>query len=114
MLTKDEAALALKGKKFDDEKPRMDLLPQAALLGIAEVLTFGANKYGDHNWRGGIAYSRLIAAAYRHLGAFNDGEDLDGESKLSHLKHLGCCVAFLIEQEAKGTGLDDRYRRDRT
>jgi hypothetical protein len=88
----------------------MDLLPTASLKAIAEVLTFGAKKYDAHNWRGGIEYSRLIGAAMRHLTAYNDGEDADPESGLSHLAHLGCCVLFLLEQEAKGTGQDDRYR----
>lgn len=102
--------LNLEGKKYDEEKPRTDLLPTAPLLAIAEVLGFGAKKYDAHNWRGGIAYSRLIGAAMRHLLAYNDGEDKDPESGLSHLAHLGCCVVFLLEQEAKGTGLDDRYK----
>lgn len=103
----------LKGNKNDQEKIRTDLLPTMPLLKIAEVLTFGARKYADHNWRGGIQYSRLIGAALRHLLAFNDGEDKDPESNLSHLAHLGCCVLFLLEQEAKGTGLDDRYKPDK-
>lgn len=90
----------------------MELLPTIPLRAIAEVLTFGAKKYDAHNWRGGIEYSRLIGAAYRHLSAYNDGEDKDPESGLSHLAHLGCCVLFLLEQEAKGTGHDDRYRPD--
>jgi len=103
-------AQQLTGKKHDQEKPRTDLLPTAPLFAIAEVLGFGAKKYAAHNWRGGIEYSRLIGAAMRHLLAFNDGEDTDPESGLSHLAHLGCCVLFLLEQEAKGTGLDDRYK----
>lgn len=100
----------LTGQKHDQEKPRTDLLPTAPLLKIAEVLGFGAKKYDAHNWRGGIEYSRLLGAALRHLLAFNDGEDIDPESGLSHLAHLGCCVLFLLEQEAKGTGVDDRYK----
>lgn len=100
----------LSGVKNDQEKPRTDLLPTVPLFKIAEVLGFGAKKYAAHNWRGGIEYSRLIGAALRHLLAFNDGEDKDPESGLSHLAHLGCCVLFLLEQEAKGTGLDDRYK----
>lgn len=103
-------ATELTGKKLDSEKPRADLLPTAPLLAIAQVLGFGAKKYDAHNWRGGIEYSRLIGAALRHLLAYNDGEDKDPESGLSHLAHLGCCVLFLLEQEAKGTGLDDRYK----
>ncbi len=61
------------GSKYDGEKPRMDLLDADFLEGVAEVLTFGARKYAAHNWRGGIHYSRLIAALYRHLGAINRG-----------------------------------------
>lgn len=40
--------------KHDQEKPRVELLPSVPLLMIAEVLTFGANKYAAHNWRGGF------------------------------------------------------------
>jgi hypothetical protein len=103
----------LTGIKHDGEKPRMDLLPTVPMVEIAKVLTFGAKKYAAHNWRGGIEYSRLIGSAYRHLSAFNDGEDYDPESGLPHLAHLGCCVFFLLEQFVKGTGLDDRYKTDK-
>lgn len=99
----------LTGKKADTEKPRMELLPFLPMLEIAKVLTFGAQKYDAHNWRGGIEQSRLIGAAYRHLGAYNDGEDVDPESGLPHLAHLGCCVMFMLEQHLRGTGRDDRY-----
>lgn len=88
----------------------MDLLPTAPLTEIAKVLTFGAEKYDAHNWRGGLKQSRLIASALRHLLAYNDGEDNDPESGLPHLAHLGCCVVFMLEQHVKGTGEDDRYR----
>lgn len=96
--------------KYDGEKPRMELLPTAPMVEIAKVLTFGAKKYAAHNWRGGFDYSRLVGAAMRHLTAFNDGEDLDPESGLSHIAHLGCCTMFLLEQIEKGTGTDDRYK----
>ena len=96
--------------KFDNEKPGMDLLPVAAKRAIAEVFDFGAKKYARHNWRCGFNYSRLIAAAERHLDAFNDGEDLDPESGKSHLAHLGCCVLMLLESTIKGYGTDDRYK----
>ena len=39
------------GKKYDANKPRWDLLPLDALEGAADILTFGAKKYSDHNWR---------------------------------------------------------------
>lgn len=100
------------GRKDDSEKPRMDLLDADFLEGVARVLTFGASKYAAHNWRGGIKYSRLIAAAYRHLGAINRGEDTDSESGLLHAYHLGCCIMFLASMQTKRPELDDRYKEN--
>jgi hypothetical protein len=99
------------GKKFDGGKPRMELLSREALVQVAMVLTFGAQKYDAHNWRGGIHWSRVIGAAMRHLTAFNDGEDKDPESGLSHLAHAACCLMFLLEYEKTRKELDDRYVR---
>jgi hypothetical protein len=98
------------GLKFDSEKPRMDLLDPLFLEAVAEVLTFGAKKYSAHNWRNGIHVSRLIAAAYRHLGAINRGEDIDPESGKPHTAHLGCCIQFLHWMLAKKPAFDDRWK----
>lgn len=103
-------AKELKGTKHDQEKPPVELLSPAFLLGVAAVLGFGAKKYAAHNWRGGIAYSRILGAIGRHFLAIVDGEDIDPESGLPHVDHLGCEVMFLSEQMKKGTGLDDRYK----
>lgn len=102
-------AIEPKGLKYDSEKPRMDLLDPSALEGLAEVLTFGAKKYAAHNWRGGIEYSRLIAAIYRHLNAINRGEDSDPESGLPHIDHLGCCWMFLSYFMKHRPDLDNRW-----
>jgi hypothetical protein len=103
-------AAKISGQKHDNGKSRVDLLPSKPLLMIGDVLAFGAQKYAAHNWREGFDQSRLIGAAMRHLLAYNDGEDNDPESGLSHLAHLGCCVLFLLEHQAKGIGRDDRYK----
>lgn len=97
------------GVKHDEGKPRMDLLPPEALREIAEVLGVGAQKYDAHNWRKGFAYSRLTAAALRHLFAWVGGENKDPESGKSHLAHAACCLMFLITFEQTNTGTDDRY-----
>lgn len=100
------------GLKYDQQKPRMDLLDANWLESVASVLTFGAKKYAANNWRNGIAVSRLIAASYRHLGAINRGEDIDPESGLRHVDHLGCCVMFLSEM-LKQEKFDDRYKENK-
>lgn len=110
LMVYEDTKLALKeGTKHDAEKPRMDLLDNYFLEGVASVLSFGAKKYAAHNWRKGIPLSRLIAAAYRHLGAFNSGEDLDPESGLPHLHHLGCCIMFLSWMHETKPSQDDRF-----
>lgn len=98
--------------KFDDNKLPVNLLSTEALLQTAAVLKFGADKYAEHNWRAGFAWSRPLAAAMRHIMAFNDGEDKDPESGLSHLAHAMCCIMFLLEFEKTHRELDDRYKVD--
>lgn len=98
------------GTKHDTGKPRMELLCPIALERTAWVLTDGAKKYADHNWRKGFAWSRLLGAALRHLLAYMRGEDRDPESGRSHLDHLACCVMFLQTHEAGRLGTDDRYK----
>ena len=97
--------------KEDEDKPRIDLIPPQAIIDIAEVLTYGAGKYDSHNWRdnGGLDYSRLYAAAQRHLLSFWDGQSLDKETGMSHLAHAACCIVFLMSYEAEDNGKDDRY-----
>ena len=97
------------GRKDDSGKLRMDLLAPEFLLGTAEVLTFGANKYGDRNWEAGIKYSRVFAALMRHLWRWWASEPFDAETGMSHLKHAACCIMFLLAYEARRTiEFDDR------
>lgn len=96
--------------KFDHDKLPLNLLSSEAMNQTAAVLKFGAQKYAEHNWRKGFAWSRPLAAAMRHLTAFNDGEDKDSESGLSHLAHAACCIMFLLEFEKTHKHLDDRYK----
>lgn len=98
------------GVKFDQDKPRMDLLDPLWLEETAKVLGFGAKKYAAHNWRQGIAQSRLIGAALRHLMAHQRGEDKDPESGLPHLAHASCCLMFLTNMAVTRPELDDRYK----
>lgn len=99
----------MEATKFDSEKPRMDLLDADALIGLADVLTFGAKKYSSHNWRKGIENSRLIAALLRHLMSIQKGEHTDPESGLPHIDHVGACWMFLSNNMKNRPDLDDTY-----
>lgn len=94
--------------KHDQPKVRVDLLPVTSLEEISKVLAFGAAKYGDYNWAKGMKWSRLYAAALRHLFAWFAGQDKDEESGLRHLAHAGCCILFLLHYDVYSIGEDDR------
>lgn len=98
----------MSGVKFDEDKVRMELLPPELLVGTAQILTFGAEKYSDRNWEEGMDWSRVFGALMRHMWAWWGGEHLDPETGASHLKHAACCIAFLMAYEERGTGKDDR------
>lgn len=96
------------GIKYDSGKPRLELLPPELLLGVADILTFGAQKYSDRNWELGMNWSRVFGALMRHMWAWWRGENVDSETGKSHLWHAGCCIAFLIAYEQRQVGQDDR------
>ena len=100
-------ATELKGVKFDSGKVRIDLLTVSmpnAVLAVGKVLTFGANKYSDDNWKKvPEANTRYSAALDRHMNALHRGEEQDPETGLSHLAHAACCVLFMLELSHRGT-----------
>lgn len=98
------------GVKHDQGKEPLALLSTVWLLGVARVMGFGAVKYAAHNWRQGLQRSRLVSAAMRHILAYNEGEDKDPETGLSHLDHASCCLMFAREMHETHSELDDRYK----
>lgn len=101
------------GRKDDQGKLPLELLPTDALEAVAEVLRVGRDKYGARNWEAGMAWSRLYAAALRHLWAWWRGQDGDPETGLSHLAHVCCCALFLLAYHLRRHGADDRPETER-
>lgn len=83
------------GVKGDGGKPRWSLLPWKQIGEIVKVLTKGAEKYNDDNWKK-VEPERYKSAMFRHLAAWADGEKNDPEWGLSHLAHAGCCLLYLM------------------
>ena len=85
------------GAKGDAGKPRMDLLPMMALEAVAEVMTYGANKYTDGGWREvPEGDKRYKAALLRHM-VKEEYEDYDDETGLLHLAHEACNALFRLQ-----------------
>jgi hypothetical protein len=85
------------GKRFNKGKIRYDLVPAFAQEQYAKVLTQGAAKYGEDNWKRGMKWTTVLASLERHLMAIKRGEDYDAETKLLHSAHIMCNAAFLTE-----------------
>jgi hypothetical protein len=85
------------GIKYDTGKLRWDLLPLEEIEKIVEVLSDGAEKYDDNNWKElDNPKERYFAALMRHLVAYRKGEILDPESGRTHLAHAATNLIFLM------------------
>ena len=97
-----------RAKKFDSGKPDLSLIPRVALDEEARAFMYGAEKYGRHNFHKGMEVSRLVAAALRHITAYNEGSNVDSESGVSHLGHARACLSMILKQHELCTLIDDR------
>lgn len=102
------ACLPPGGKHFDEGKPRVDLLPPAALVGVAEIFGYGAKKYGERNWQKGVLNSKLLGSTLRHIFAHMGGETVDKESGLPHLNHALCDLMMIVDNMVNRPEMDDR------
>lgn len=91
------------GTKADQGKPRWDLMPWDSLREVTKVITYGANKYADDNWKA-VSPSRIryTRAAIGHIVDWFTGEENDTESGLHHLAHATCCLLFLLWFDLNG------------
>ena len=94
-----------KALRYNDGKPRISLVDEDFIKEIAEVMTYGMEKYtvekegkivtGKDNWRKGASWSETLDSLYRHLHAFRKRELMDPESLKHHLAHAAANIMFL-------------------
>ena len=85
--------------KHDKGKPMYHLVEPDVIEQLAEVLTFGASKYGAYSWKKiDDPNNRYYSALMRHLEAWRRGEDKDEESGLPHLSHVITNAHFLLHK----------------
>lgn len=88
-------SVQLGGCKDDVGKPRLELVEPDFLIGLAEVLTYGAEKYGVGNWKKGFEEGRLYGALLRHANAYWKGEFYDKDTGLHHMLHVAVNAMFI-------------------
>ncbi len=89
------------GAKLDEGKVRVSLMMSGfprALMEVAKVATFGANKYCDDGWMSVVEGEKRYAdAGLRHFLKAAAGEELDQDSGLLHLSHEAWNVLARLE-----------------
>lgn len=91
------------GLKYDNEKPRLDLLPPAAIVEVGRVLGYGAAKYGEHNYLKVRPAERYLAAALRHIVSILDNRHFDDESGHLHAAHAATSLLMYMEIMLRGS-----------
>lgn len=105
-------------ERFNTGKPMLSYFRRSfgkAIEAVARVKEFGANKYGDDNWRhGGKPDSEYLDSLDRHLDAFLKGQMFDTDSGCHHLGHAIWNLCALMELNYKDMGViheDTFYER---
>jgi hypothetical protein len=99
------------GLRFNDGKPRFDLLPPEALEALAAHYGAGAKKYADRNWERGMAWCKCFASMMRHGWAWMRGEDFDPETGSHHMVAVAWNAIAIFTYHTRSIGNDDRPLR---
>ncbi len=92
-----------------EAKPKISSTPTIGIREMGKVFELGAKKYGRYNWRlHTVSATVYYDAAWRHLSAWFDGEDIDPESGVSHLAHVMACMTILLDAKQHGMLNDNR------
>ena len=95
-------------------KPPIHNVPLSVVAEIGLALAEGSHKYGSSNWRViGVRASVYWDAAFRHIKAFWEGEDVDPDSQLSHITKAISALVVLRDAMIQDNWNDDRPPRSK-
>lgn len=90
--------------KDEKNKARVDLVDPEFIVGIAEILGYGAEKYEPYSFQKVTeGLDKYYAAAMRHILAWRTGDFVDGETGKNHLLHAACNLMFLLRVQHRKT-----------
>ena len=90
-------------RDVQDGKPRFDLIDPNFLYRMADVMSKGADHYGEFNWTQGIPSQRYMASLLRHVFAYYNGDNSE-----DHLAAAAFNLMGLMRNE--GSKLDDLFQ----
>lgn len=87
----------------------LTLFPSTAIAYGALAMTEGDCKYGGYNYRvRGVSTSTYIAALFRHIGRYYNGQWADPKTKVPHLGSALACIAVIVDAYERNVLNDDR------
>lgn len=95
-------------KRYNNGKPRFDLITPEAMFALAEHFRKGAEKYLDRQWEIGGPYCSVFASLQRHAWAWMNGEDIDEETGSHHMTAVAWNALALLTFYQREIGTDDR------
>ena len=88
-----------------------DLVPFIEMTeSYVRIAEFGAKKYVPWNWSKGLSRVQLCCSLLRHTFAYIRGQDMDPDSKISHVDHIMWNAATLAHNVHHK--LEDGRRRE--
>lgn len=102
------------GLRFNEGKPRFDLIPPEPMFALAEHYRRGAEKYADRNWEKGMSWMGCFASIQRHSWAWQQGQDFDPDPLIGshHMIAVAWNAMALHAYHMRGIGTDDRPVRE--
>lgn len=102
------------GIKHDIDKPDLTDIPKEAIFQMGQAFSFGHEKHGKHTFKASPQpVSEHLSAALRHLFRHLDGENIDTESKATHLGAALARIAMATYTLANHPDQDDRHEQDK-
>ncbi len=91
------------------KKVSITKFPMSALIHGSHAMMNGASKYGPYNWRDkDVQASIYVDAAFRHLMAWFEREEIADDSGVHHLGHALATIAIILDAQENGNLIDDR------
>jgi hypothetical protein len=111
LLAKSKATTTNPKDLLGDKKVDFNQVSPYAIAHEACAMMDGTWKYGYRNWRDKEVKARIyIAAAKRHLAAWEEGEEIAEDSLVHHLGHARACLGILLDAQETGNLIDDRVK----
>lgn len=97
--------------QFGIAKPGNYYTPDIPFLEYSMAHLQGALKYGPFNWRDdNVSISTYMEAAFRHMALYKGGQLNASDTGIHHLAHAMCCLSIIMDAEAYGSLIDDRWK----